>query len=84
MRFILLRFWFIFLPLIAYVLYVQWRRGNAIRKGLPPPRLFDGPWRMAVIATLLLGIGGFVFLGMTEPASTERAPQIQLAPDRAS
>ena len=79
MRFLLVILWFVFLPLIFYMLYVAWAKGRARRLGNPSPKLFDGPWLWAVGASVVLGIVGFLVLGLSqqpgdhdEPTALER------------
>lgn len=60
-----LRFWPILLPLVVYILWIAYCRRKARRMGHPVPAFRDGPWVWAVTASLLLAIGGFLWLGFT-------------------
>ena len=60
---IFLRFWPVFLPLIAYWLWLKYVGRKATINGQPVLRFRDGPWYWAVLTSLLIGLACFVFLG---------------------
>lgn len=61
----LLRFWPILLPLIAYFLWISYCRRKAQRSGKPVPAFRDGPWVLAVASSLALAILGLLYLGLS-------------------
>lgn len=70
-----MRFWPVLIPLLIYWLW--WLRvgKRATIEGKPVLRFRDGPWYWAVLASLLTGIGCFIFLGLEiEPVKGAYAP----------
>ena len=61
-----IRFWPVFVPLLLYIVWMWWRIRKAKKKGEEVPRIKDGPWFWAVLSALLIAIGLFLFLGMTQ------------------
>lgn len=62
-RFILFRFWPALLPLLIYWLWHRWAVSQAKRNNRPIPRFRDGPIYWAVLASLLIAVGCFFWLG---------------------
>lgn len=57
------RFWPAFIPLIIYWLWYHHVCRQALIMGQPKPRFRDGPWYWAVLSSLLIAAGCFLFLG---------------------
>jgi hypothetical protein len=62
---LLLQFWPITLPLLLYLLWMWLKRRRARRAGIDIPLWKDGPWHWALVAALLIAIGGFLILGLS-------------------
>ena len=65
MSLFLFRFWPVLVPLIAYVVWMQFVRRKAEKAGEPLPHFRDGPLFWAVMASLGVGLCIFVSLGLS-------------------
>lgn len=63
LRLLVTRFWPVLLPIFLYLLWLVLARRKARKNGADVPSFFDGPWLMAVVASLLILIVAFVMLG---------------------
>ena len=61
----LLRFWPVFIPIIIYIIWLYRVGRKATIDGKPIMRFRDGPWYQAVLASLLIGIGCLLVLGVS-------------------
>ncbi len=68
-RILMFRLWPAFIPLILYVLWMLYRRYMAKKHGLALPAYRDGPWMLAVGASLILGMLSFMMLGLLSPGN---------------
>ena len=70
-RLFLFRFWPVLMPLFAYWLW--WRNvgRKATIEGKPVIRFRDGPWYWAVLSSLLVAVGCFVFLSEESTKGTK-------------
>lgn len=68
LRLILLRFWPVLLPLLFYAFWMLHCQRKAEKTGQPVPAFKDGPWVLAVTATMILAIIGFVLLRTSSEA----------------
>lgn len=66
LRLLVTRFWPALVPVLLYVAWLWYARRKAAKAGEAQPGFFDGPWLWAVMASLLLCIGGFIVLGLTQ------------------
>jgi hypothetical protein len=66
LRLLIIRFWPALVPILLYAAWVCYARRKAAKAGEAPPAFFDGPWIWAVTVSLLLCIGGFIMLGLTQ------------------
>lgn len=62
MSLFLFRFWPVLLPLLIYGLWYLRMRRRAQAKDETPPHFRDGPWYWAVLASLIAGLGCFLWL----------------------
>jgi len=62
MSLLLLRFWPVLIPLIAYWLWLTYVGRKATIEGKPVLRFRDGPWYWVVLSSLLIGLLCFLFL----------------------
>ena len=70
MALLFFRLWPIFIPLAIYWLWMLSQRRKARKAGSDMPRFFkDGPWYWAVVASLVIGVGLLVLLGLTHQGS---------------
>jgi len=75
LRFLIFRFWPVWIPLIIYGLWLYAVRRKAEKAGKPKPLFRDGPWYWAVLASLLIAAGCFIFLGTSiEPRKGDYVP----------
>lgn len=65
MSLFIFRFWPVLIPLLAYWLWLILVRRKAEKTGLPKPGFRDGPWYWAVLASLLTGVGCFIYVVTT-------------------
>lgn len=70
-RLLLIRLWPVFVPLLIYVAWMFYRRRIARKQDAEIPGWKDGPWLWAVIATFVLAVGGFLFLGLSAPSNRD-------------
>jgi hypothetical protein len=63
LRLFLFRFWPVFIPLVIYWLWWHFIGRKATIDGKPLTRFRDGPWYWAVLTSLLIAVGCFIFLG---------------------
>jgi hypothetical protein len=68
LKLIVTRFWPVLLPLCIYLAWLWLARRKARKHGHGEPGFFDGPWLLAVVASLLLLILAFVMLGVSSSA----------------
>ena len=61
----LMRFWPALLPIILYTIWWFLICRNARKTGTKLPRFSDGPLYSVVVASLLLGVACFVYMGIT-------------------
>jgi len=59
----LFRFWPVLIPLVVYWLWLMTVGHHAVKAGKPRPLFREGPWYWMVLASLIIGVGCFVFLG---------------------
>lgn len=67
---VLAEFWPVFLPLAMYMGWMMGRQQKAKRRQETVPALHEGPWIWAVLTTVLLMIGCFLWLGLSGKADT--------------
>lgn len=65
MRYILFRFWPVFLPIILYLAWLAFARRKAGKKGETKPTFWDGPWWLPTSLTMALLIGCLLWLGLS-------------------
>lgn len=65
LKLLITRFWPALIPLILYLAWLAYARRKAEAKGEEKPGFTDGPWIWPVVLTLLLAIGGFLWLGLS-------------------
>lgn len=65
MALFLFRFWPVLIPLVVYYLWHMNARRKAKKSGAALPHFRDGPWYWAVLASLLIAVACFLFLGLT-------------------
>lgn len=65
------RFWPVLVPILFYVAWLAHARRKAAKAGEAQPGFFDGPYLWAATASLLLCIGGFIVLGLTQEGLSE-------------
>ena len=71
----LFRFWPVLIPLLVYWLWLARARGKARKAGEALPHFRDGPWFLAVIASLLTALLIFLALGLSaEQSGSEYVP----------
>lgn len=71
LKLLITRFWPVLVPILLYVAWLWYVRRKAAKAGETQPTFFDGPWLWAVMASLLLCIGGFIMLGLTQEGLSE-------------
>lgn len=64
-RFLLIKFWPALIPIALYLMWFAYKRYK-LRQSDEVVRITDGPWLITVVSTLLLAIGGFLWLGLTD------------------
>lgn len=75
LRLLLFRFWPVFLPILAYLLWLAVQRSKVAKAGEKKPSFFDGPWFWTVMASLLTAGVCFLFFGSTaDPVKGEYVP----------
>lgn len=67
MSLFLFRFWPVLVPLFIYLLWLWQKRRRAGKAGEKKPGFRDGPWYIAVLASLATGLVMFLFLGLSSP-----------------
>lgn len=65
LKLLILRFWPVLLPVLFYLAWLAFARRKAGKSGEKKPGFFDGPWLWPVVATLLLTMGAFLWLGFS-------------------
>jgi bacteriorhodopsin len=55
----------VLLPSIIYVVWLLMARRKARRNGATPLAWYEGPWLWTVVATMLMAIGCFMWLGLS-------------------
>ncbi len=70
-KLLITKFWPAFIPILLYLLWLYVRRRKAKKQGEEVPGWRDGPWAYAVIASLLLLIGGFIYLALSADSNRE-------------
>jgi hypothetical protein len=77
---VLFELWPVILPLLVYLLW-YWRLSRRCRKdGTCPPRLREGPWKMAVLASILIAVVLLLLWGLSADerrASDYTPPHLQ-------
>jgi len=63
----ILRFWPVLIPLLVYVIWMISVRNRAKKIGATLPRFRDGPWFWAVVASLLVAVVMFLWIGLNHP-----------------
>lgn len=67
-RFLIFRLWPAWIPILLYVGWFLWRTRKHAKEGLEKPKITDGPWRMTLLAAMLLAAGSLLLWGLMEPA----------------
>ena len=65
LKLIITKFWPALIPLALYVLWMLLRKRKAKKADEDIPRWLDGPWLWAVVASILIVIAGFFWLGLS-------------------
>lgn len=68
LRFLIFRFWPVWIPLVIYLIWFEIVRRRAIKAGLPVPLFREGPWYWAVLSSLLIAVACFIALGLSNEA----------------
>ena len=71
LRFLITKAWPALIPLAIYVLWMALRRRKAKKQADDIPSWIDGPWAWAVGASLLLLIGGLIWVGVNAPSNKD-------------
>lgn len=78
LKILITRFWPVLLPLVIYLAWLALARRKAGKAGEQKPGFFDGPWWLPTVASILLAIAAFIWLGLsTEPQKGEYIPSHQ-------
>ncbi len=67
---ILAEFWPVFLPLAMYLGWMLGKQQRAKRRQEAIPALHEGPWVWTMLATVVIAIGCFLWLGLSGDADT--------------
>lgn len=65
LKLIITKFWPALVPLALYVLWMLLRKRKAKNANEAIPGWMDGPWLWAVVASILMVIAGFFWLGLS-------------------
>lgn len=66
LKLLITRFWPVLLPLALYLAWLAYARRKAGKKGEDKPGFFEGPWLWPTMASLVLFICAFLWLGLTQ------------------
>lgn len=78
LKILITRFWPVLLPLVIYLAWLALARRKAGKKGEKKPGFFDGPWWLPSLASLLLAVAAFIWLGLSaEPQKGKYIPSYQ-------